>query len=305
MAEPSAKKPLRQKGKPPKAQKRSKTDPDATMTTSNHSFHMEPFYKQHTAVDDQQGIIVDVDVTTGQLNEGKQLAEQLERLEAHTGCKPDTATADKGYAHGANYEHLEQRQIEGIIPPQTSKSKSNCIPACRFKYDAKHRIITCPAKRRLTYRQTTKKGDVYRARAKDCKACRLRRRCFSASAKVRTILIGPGYESLLRARRVHARREVRRRILYTRHRWRVEGVHGEAKVQYGLGRAVRRGLWNVAIQAYLTAIVMNLKRLAAVCQTIRQFVSVDWRKSGFGNGWNVAEMKIWIRIEKMWMSQTA
>ncbi len=39
-------------------------------------------------------------------------------------------------------------------------------------------------------------------------------------------------------------------------------MHGEAKTQHGLRRAVRRGLVNVAIQAYLTAAVINLKRLA-------------------------------------------
>ena len=50
---------------------------------------------------------------------------------------------------------------------------------------------------------------------------------------------------------------------YKRHRWRVEGMHGEAKTQHGLRRAVRRGLSNVAIQVYLTAAVINLKRLAA------------------------------------------
>jgi hypothetical protein len=50
---------------------------------------------------------------------------------------------------------------------------------------------------------------------------------------------------------------------YQRHRWRVEGIHGEAKTQHGLRRAVRRGLVNVSIQVYLTAAVMNLKRLAA------------------------------------------
>ena len=51
-------------------------------------------------------------------------------------------------------------------------------------------------------------------------------------------------------------------------RWRVEGSHGEAKTQHGLRRAVRRGTANVAIQVYLTAAVMNLKRLAASLRTI-------------------------------------
>ena len=40
-------------------------------------------------------------------------------------------------------------------------------------------------------------------------------------------------------------------------------MHGEAKTWHGLARAVRRGLGNVKIQAYLTAAVINLKRLAA------------------------------------------
>jgi hypothetical protein len=225
---------------------------------------MEPFFKQHGAVDDQCGIIVDIDVTTGQVNEGKQLADQLERIEANTGQKPDTATADKGYAHGANYKHLEQQQIEAIIPPQTSKAQSSCIPSCRFKYDAKNQIVTCPAKQKLTYRGTSEKGDTYRAASQDCQQCPLRQRCFSKDARCRTILIVPGYEALLRARRKHVQGDERRKALYTRHRWRVEGVHGEAKTQHGLRRAARRGLWNVAIQAYLTAVVINLKRLAAV-----------------------------------------
>jgi IS5 family transposase len=50
---------------------------------------------------------------------------------------------------------------------------------------------------------------------------------------------------------------------YQRHRWRSEGFHGEAKTWHGLARAVRRGLANMKIQAYLTAAAINLKRLAA------------------------------------------
>ena len=48
--------------KQPKPKKRSTTDPDATMTTSSHTHRMEPFYKQHGAVDDLCGVIVDVDI---------------------------------------------------------------------------------------------------------------------------------------------------------------------------------------------------------------------------------------------------
>ena len=288
-----------------KPQRRSTTDPDATMTTSCKTFHMEPSYKQHGAVDDQCGIIVDIDVTTGQVNEGNQLPEQINRIETNTGQKPETTTADKGYAHGANYEHLEQQQIEAIIPPSQRSPKSGCIPACRFSYDAKHRIVKCPAKRTLTYRGTTEKGDIYRADTKDCRMCPLRQRCFSKDARNRIISIGPGYEALLRARRTHARRDDRYKALYTRHRWRVEGIHGEAKTQHGLRRAARRGLWNVAIQAYLTAVVMNLKRLAAVLLCFLRILGRAFMMNDFQNLLNVVGKKNWIQTDKILSRQAA
>lgn len=94
----------------------------------------------------------------------------------------------------------------------------------------------------------------------DCNSCQLSKRCLPPTSKVRTVCIVDGYEALLRARRKKLRWDTRH--WYNRHRWRAEGVYGEAKTQDGLRRAVRRGLMNVAIQVYLTAAVMNLKRLA-------------------------------------------
>ena len=87
-------------------------------------------------------------------------------------------------------------------------------------------------------------------------------RCLAPTARVRSVYIREGYPALLRARRRKAQgwSEALRQA-YRRHRWRVEGVHGEAKTQHGLRRAVRRGLSNLRIQAYLTAAVINLKRL--------------------------------------------
>ncbi len=69
--------------------------------------------------------------------------------------------------------------------------------------------------------------------------------------------------ALLRARRRRLRWSERDVELYRRHRWRAEGAHGEAKSWHDLARAVRRGLGNMRIQAYLTAAAINLKRLEA------------------------------------------
>lgn len=246
-----------------KPKKRSMTDPDATMTTSSKNSRMEPSFKQHTAVDDRSGVIVDVKTTTGEISEGKELLEQINRVEETTGKKVETVTADMAYAHTENYSQLEQRDIEAVIPVQTSHVNPKNIPIHRFKYDSQNKIVRCPRNKILRRSCRTEKGWVYRATNKDCVNCPLKAHCVSSTTKARLILITDGYESLLRARRRWQKRDESIREKYKRHKWRVEGVHGEAKTQHGLRRAVRRGLANVSIQVYLTAMVMNLKRLAA------------------------------------------
>jgi len=262
--------------RPPKPKKYSPTDPDATLTTSCKQYRMEPCYKQHTAVDDRAGVILDVEVSTGEASEGRQLREQIERVEANSGKKIDLLTADGGYAHGANYAMLESRRTRAVIPPQAVARRSACIPARRFKYDGRHKLVRCPTGKLLKRSTRNRQSWAYRAKTCDCRACPLRTACFSRSGSARVIAIGDGHEALLRARRRSGRKDEADRRAYARHRWRVEGVHGEAKTQHGLRRAARRGLWNVAIQAYLTAAVMNLKRLAASLRALlARLTSVD------------------------------
>ena len=59
--------PLSGSGQP---KKRSTTDPEATLATGRKGRPLEPTYKQHTAVEEKSGVIVDVEVTTGEASEG-------------------------------------------------------------------------------------------------------------------------------------------------------------------------------------------------------------------------------------------
>ena len=97
----------------------------------------------------------------------------------------------------------------------------------------------------------------------DCARCPLKGDCLPKTRINKEVVIPHDYPALLRARRRHARWGEDDRRLYRRHLWRSEGYHGEAKTWHGLGRAVRRGLDNMKIQAYLTAAAINLKRFAA------------------------------------------
>src|SRR5512134_292439 len=81
------------------------TDPDATMATNARNRRLEPAYKQHTAVDDLRGVILDVAVTTGDA-----IA---------------TVTADAGYAYAKVYGALERHRIDALIPTKAEPIK--CI----------------------------------------------------------------------------------------------------------------------------------------------------------------------------------
>jgi len=127
---------------------------------------------------------------------------------------------------------------------------------------ARHDILKCPRGKVLKPGRPVKHGRFFTSRARDCKGCDLRALCLSGGRANKAVVVGDDYPALLRARRRRERWTQDDRDLYRRHRWKAEGVHGEAKSWHGLARAVRRGLGNMRIQAYLVAAAINLKRLA-------------------------------------------
>jgi hypothetical protein len=212
-------------------------------------------------VDDRCGVVLDVQVTTGEANEGDHILAQVDAVAAATGKAVTTATADQGYAYGKVYGGLERRGIDPVIPAKKEPIRSK-VPMRRFRYDARHDILKCPHGRILRPQRPVKHGRFFYSRATDCKRCPLRADCLSPGRVNKAVVVGDDYPALLRARRRKERWSTEDARLYQRHRWRSEGFHGEAKTWHGLARAVRRGLQNMRIQAFLTAAAVNLKRLA-------------------------------------------
>jgi transposase len=238
------------------------TDPDATMATNARNRRLEPAYKQHAVVDDVRGVVLEVEVTTGEVNEGQVALERIDAAATTTGKPITTATADAGYAYGKVYGGLERRGIDPLIPAKAEPIKSS-VPLRRFRYDAKHDIAKCPRGKVLRPGRPIAHGRFFYSRAQDCSRCSLASLCLSRGRRNKAIVISDDHPALLRARRRRERWSEEDRRLYQRHRWRSEGFHGEAKTWHGLARAVRRGLQNMRIQAFLTAAAVNLKRLAA------------------------------------------
>ncbi|WP_051419518.1 IS1182 family transposase [Paracoccus pantotrophus] len=244
-----------------KFKKLCRTDPDAAMATSSKA-PLRPACKQHTAVDDLAGVVVAVEIVTGEEHDTGRFDE---RLEATLGVTPDRITADRLYGIGRIYAALEDRQIEAVIPPLRAPRRKGAqgFPTERFKFDPHHDVVRCPARRRLTPGNVTKSGQWYRADRHDCARCPLKAQCLPRGAPSHRVHIVTNHAAILHARRKRLAWGKDDHAIYTRHRWRVEGTHGTAKTLHGLARAIRGGLGNMRIQALLTAIAMNLKKLAA------------------------------------------
>jgi transposase len=242
------------------------TDPDATMATSARNRRLEPAYKQHAVVDDVRGVILDVEVTTGALNEGQVVIERIDAAMATTGTPIATVTADAGYAYAKIYGELERRGIDALIPTKAEPIRS-AVPLRRFRYDARNDLVRCPRGKILRPGRPITHGRFFYSRAKDCARCPLAAACLSRGRVNKAVVISAHYPALLRARRRRERWSAEDARLYQRHRWRSEGFHGEAKTWHGLARAVRGGLENMRIQAFLTAAAVNLQRLAAALLT--------------------------------------
>ncbi|WP_420337067.1 transposase [Roseibium sp.] len=238
------------------------TDPEATLATTARNRKALPSYKQHGVVDDLRGVILDVEVTTGEINEGHYLLPGLDAVAETIGASIKIVTADAGYSYAKVFAGLEEREIEGIVPVKATPIKSK-VPLPRFRYDAQHDHVKCPRGKILKpNRAKIDHGRFFVSKARECKECNLRSDCISPARKTRPVVIVHDYPALLRARRQRLRWGAREELFYQRHCWRAEGFHGEAKTWHGLSRAVRRGLSNMRIQSFLTAAAINLKRLA-------------------------------------------
>jgi hypothetical protein len=154
-------------------------------------------------------------------------------------------------------------------PGPSDRPGRAAFPVRRFRLDAKHRILRCPAARSSDCmgRRTATASSTTAPASRTA----IHTGC-ARSAPARPCGAGPSCRARItrpcRARRQHARWGPREWALHRGHRGRVEGVHGEAKTWHGRARAVRRGVADMQAQASLAAAI-NLSPLvlAALIET--------------------------------------
>lgn len=132
--EASEKKPRGRKLKPIKTEPEGKaqrnfTDPESRIMKDSNKAYVQA-YNGQAAVDADHQIIVACDLTN-QAADSPHLRGMIDKIEENAGKKPEELSADAGYFSSDNIEMVEQKGIDGYIPPDRQRrGKEPTPPSC-------------------------------------------------------------------------------------------------------------------------------------------------------------------------------
>jgi IS5 family transposase len=118
----------------------------ATRLVSLHDMDARPIVKgklgkpvefgfKAQVVDNEDGLVLDYDVKTGNPADAEQLVPAIERIRKRLGCVPDAVTADRGYGEAALDRRLEDLGVRNVVIPrkgQPGKARQAVEHSCAF-----------------------------------------------------------------------------------------------------------------------------------------------------------------------------
>src|SRR6478736_8332941 len=209
--------------------------------------------------------ILDTHVTTGAVHDSQPYLEQLQRIQRHE-IHVREAVADRGYGSAAIIRCLEQQGIETYIPLWSGRVGNSKYLIGDLVYEKENDRFRCPQGKYLTPNPAISENQKrYVSSSEDCRNCPQASTC-PARTRGRSI-----QRFVLRSldqdlfEEVQAKmRDPKFKQIQKERMWKSEGLFAEAKQNHNLSRAKYRGRPKVQIQALLSAIAQNVKRLVAL-----------------------------------------
>lgn len=256
------KKPLKPNDKPPGTRtiKQSLTDPDSGYMCRDRKGEGF-YYLNHVTTDNRHNIITDVHVTPGNVHDSVPYLKRLDRQLDKFNFGVEGVGLDAGYNTAPICKGLDDRGITGVIPHVRTRRKGLKYQKRHFKYDSAKDVYICPEGHELCYRTTSRTGQrEYVSKASVCSQCPMLSECTESKNKVRVITrhVWHDYKDKIRENVLSPLGKYLRR----RRRETVERSFADAKQLHGLRYARYRGLENVTEQCLMTAIAMNIKKIA-------------------------------------------
>ena len=232
----------------------------------------EPFagYKTHIAITDER-LITAIEVTTGEVSDGKYLKPLVEKSRVNQ-VEVTEVLGDGAYSSKNNLEYMETENITAITPLNPIVLNGGKREVEGFEYNKDAGQMRCPAGHLSFRKARTGKKDknqsmTYYFQILKCQKCPLREGCYKPGAKSRTYSIIIKSDIHQRAIDYQNTEEFK---LKRKDRYKIEAKNGELKQSHGFGRCKFVGLFGMKLQAYLTAFVVNSKRIVKLMELSRE-----------------------------------
>lgn len=242
---------------------RSLTDKDARVGYKSKTDSFFGYKTEYTMLTEER-IITAVDVHSGEYVDGTEANKLLDRT-AEAGVKVEALSGDKAFFRKGILDELERRKIESIIPVSASVYK---VDESLYAYNKDSDEWICRrGNRTIKKSQKLKNKDgerpylhyTYTFDKEGCRNCPYREECMGKASGGKRFHVSENtpvfYEESQRQKTEEFRRKYRQRAS-------IEWKNGEMKRFHGLARATGWGMRSMAFQAKLTAIAVNLKRIA-------------------------------------------
>src|SRR5659263_668253 len=177
--------------------------------------------------------------------------------------KPSKIADDTHYGSAENRYQMSQRGITIVAPIKEDFNPTGLYSQEKFVLDKTG--VTCPAgNRTMISNYNEKEGTtIFYFKKEICQQCSLKNQCTKQEG--RTITIGKHHELIMEAKEYNKTQAFKDDMKERAH---IEPKHAEMKRFHGMARARYWGLSKVNVQFIITAIVVNVKRLANVIDSV-------------------------------------
>lgn len=198
------------------------------------------------------------------------LKPHLEHVHETTNFRPELIIADAGYGSQENYEYLESKDLEALIPytmfrkDAKKRHKFDVSNWHTWTYDTEKDQFTCPAGQEIPYLWTRYEKDRYGQKReisvygrKTCVSCPLKAQCTKAK-EARHLYINRKFEKYKETVCQKLLNEPKAMMLYAQRKMEPESVFGNLKQNLGFRRFVLRGKDKVNVEFGLQALAHNM-----------------------------------------------
>lgn len=257
--EAHGKKPLKEREKTPQMvhQKVSTTDPESGYFHKGE--HKQVFAYAANTCCDQNGYVLDFEVTAGNVHDSVSFWALYQRLKTLENTK--YYVMDAGYKIPAILHQLIEDGKLPVVPYKRPMTKKGFFKKSEYVYDEYNDVYLCPNHQLLKYSTTNREGyREYKSDPKKCVDCPYRNQCTESSNVTKVVTRHVWEDAMEQAEEI--RHTIGMKEIYKARQETIERVFADAKEKHGMRYTQYRGLAKVKMELTLLFSCMNLKKMA-------------------------------------------